>query len=59
MNSAPDKTNNAAIDTSDEIRNSALWTALRAITVSNPAKMAAIPKIQKKRDSYELRGMCA
>jgi hypothetical protein len=33
------------------MRNSALCTAFLAITVSNPAKIAAIAKIQKKRDS--------
>ena len=41
----------AATETREEIRNSALCTALRAITVSNPAKMAAMAKIQKKTDS--------
>src|SRR6185503_12165426 len=52
MNSAPASTNSAATETSDEIRNSALCTALRAITVNNPAKIAASAKIQKKRASY-------
>src|SRR5258708_5526621 len=45
----------AATDTSVEIRNSALWTVLRAITVNNPAKMAAIAKIQKKTASQPER----
>src|ERR1700751_3787391 len=48
MNSAPESTNSAATETSDEIRNSALCTALRAITVSSAAKIAASAKIQKK-----------
>src|ERR1051325_9182458 len=48
MNSAPNKINSAATDTSDEIRNSAEWTALRAITVKRPARIAAIEKTQKK-----------
>jgi hypothetical protein len=38
----------AATDKSEEIRNRALCTALRAITVNRAAKIAAIEKIQKK-----------
>src|SRR5436853_3741013 len=51
MNSAPSKMKSAATDTSDEIRNSAQCTALRAMTVSSPARIAAIENIQKKTDS--------
>src|SRR5882724_6867760 len=51
MNSAPSKMKRAATETRDEIRNSAQCTALRAMTVSNPARMAAIENIQKKTDS--------
>src|SRR5437588_12303595 len=48
MNSAPNRMKSAATETSDEIRNSAECTALRAMTVSSPATIAAIEKIQKK-----------
>src|SRR5207244_11277260 len=43
--------NNAATETSEEIRNSAECTAFRAITVKSPARIAAIENIQKKTDS--------
>src|SRR5438477_7201620 len=55
MNSAPSKTKSAATETSDEIRNSAECTALRAMTVSRPATIAAIAKIQKKTVSQPER----
>src|SRR5918912_1469802 len=55
MNSAPSSMKSAAIETSDEIRNSALCTALRAITVSSAAISAAIEKTQKKTDSQPER----
>src|SRR2546423_13146795 len=55
MNSAPSKMKRAATETRDEIRNSAQCTALRAMTVSNPARMAAIENIQKKTDSQPER----
>src|SRR5439155_371651 len=42
--------NNAATETSEEIMNSAKCTAFRAITVSSPARIAAIEYIQKKTD---------
>src|SRR5256885_17057620 len=45
----------AATETSDEIKNSAECTAFRAITVSSPARMAAIANIQKKTDSQPER----
>ncbi len=48
MNSAPSSTKSAATETSAEMRNSAEWTALRAITVSSPATSAASAKTQKK-----------
>src|SRR5919206_3053120 len=48
MNSAPRRTKSAATETSAEMRNSAEWTALRAITVSIPATSAANAKTQKK-----------
>src|SRR5687767_5609242 len=48
MNSAPRSTKSAATDTSAEMRKSAEWTALRAITVSSPATSAASAKTQKK-----------
>src|SRR5713101_775082 len=51
MNSAPRRTKSAATETRDEIRNSAECTALRAITVRSPARIAASEKIQKKTDS--------
>src|SRR6266849_291573 len=51
MNSAPRRTKSAATETRDEIRNSAECTALRAITVKRPARIAASEKIQKKTDS--------
>src|SRR5712692_3284721 len=51
MNSAPSKMKSAATETSDEIRNSAECTALRAMTVNSPARIAASEKIQKKTDS--------
>jgi hypothetical protein len=38
----------AATETSAEIKNSAEWTALRAMIVSRPATSAASPKTQKK-----------
>src|SRR6476660_5588870 len=43
--------NSAATERRDEMRKSALWTAFRAITVSRPAKIAAIEKTQKKTAS--------
>ena len=55
MNSAPSRMKSAATDTSDEIRNSAECTALRAMTVSSPARIAAIENIQKKTDSQPER----
>src|SRR5687768_2327273 len=55
MNSAPSRINRAATDNSEEIRNRALWTALRAITVKSPAKIAAMEKIQKKTASQPCR----
>src|SRR5205814_10058034 len=51
MNSAPNRTKSAATETRDEIRNSAQCTALRAMTVKSPARIAAIENIQKKTDS--------
>jgi hypothetical protein len=48
MNSAPSSTKSAATETSAEMRKSAEWTALRAITVSSPATSAASAKTQKK-----------
>jgi hypothetical protein len=38
----------APTETSEEIRKRAECTALRAITVNNAARIAAIEKIQKK-----------
>src|SRR5260370_34181670 len=55
MNSAPSKMNSAPTDTSEEIRNSAECTALRAITVNKPARIAEIEKIQKKTVSQPER----
>jgi hypothetical protein len=55
MNSAPNKTKSAATETSDEIRNNAECTALRAITVKSPARIAASEKTQKKTDSQPER----
>jgi hypothetical protein len=53
----------AATETSEEIRNSAECTALRPMTVSSPAKIAAIEKTQKKTDSQPdktmIFGLCA
>src|SRR5438552_18408296 len=57
MNSAPSKMKRAATETSEEIRNSAECTAFRAMTVSSPARMAAIENIQKKTDSQPERIM--
>src|SRR5437660_1386118 len=51
MNSAPSNMNSAATETSDEIKNRAECTALRAITVKSPAMIAAIENTQKKTDS--------
>src|SRR5437667_10046428 len=51
MNSAPSKMKRAATETRDEIRNRAECTALRAMTVKSPARIAAIENIQKKTDS--------
>src|SRR5437870_2784899 len=63
MNSAPSKMKRAATETSEEIRNSAECTAFRAMTVSSPARMAAIENIQKKTDSQPdkimIFGLCA
>src|SRR5882762_498618 len=50
--------NNAATETSEEIKNSAEWTAFRAMTVSSPARIAAIENIQKKTDSQPDKTMC-
>src|SRR6185436_12485696 len=58
MNSAPSRMKSAATDTSEEIRNSAECTALRAMTVKSPARIAAIEKIQKKTDSQPERIIC-
>src|SRR6266403_673620 len=55
MNSAPSKMKSAATDTSEEIRNSAECTALRAITVNNPARIMEIAKIQKNTVSQPER----
>src|SRR6266403_2411483 len=55
MNSAPSKMKSAATDTSEEIRNSAECTALRAITVNNPARIIEIAKIQKNTVSQPER----
>jgi hypothetical protein len=41
----------AATETREEIRNNAECTALRAMTVKRPARIAAIENIQKKTDS--------
>src|SRR5258706_9365891 len=48
MNSAPNKMNSAATESNDEIKNSALCTALRAITVNSAANIAAMENTQKK-----------
>src|SRR5713101_2068788 len=55
MNSAPSKMKSAPTDTSEEIRNRAECTALRAITVNNPARIAEIEKVQKKTVSQPER----
>src|SRR5258706_16401823 len=55
MNSAPSKMKSAATDTSEEIRNRAECTALRAITVNNPARIMEIAKIQKNTVSQPER----
>src|SRR5205814_7801507 len=57
MNSAPNRTKSAATESRDEIRNSAECTALRAMTVKSPARIAASEKIQKKTDSQPERIM--
>src|SRR3977135_1963768 len=55
MNSAPNKMKSAATDTSEEIKKSAECTALRAITVNNPARIIEIAKIQKNTVSQPER----
>src|SRR5918911_1310558 len=55
MNSAPSRINSAAIETSDEIRKSAQWTALRAMIVKSPATSAATANTQKKSASQPER----
>ncbi len=55
MNSAPSRMKSAATETRDEIKKSAECTALRAMTVNSPARIAAIEKIQKKTDSQPER----
>src|SRR5215212_7314126 len=55
MNSAPSRMKSAAIETRDEIRKSAQWTALRAMMVSSPATSAAMANTQKKSASQPER----
>src|SRR5262245_62020708 len=55
MNSALKRMKSAAAETSEEIRNRALWTALRAMTVSSAERIAASANTQKKTASQPER----